>query len=88
MHGVSDMTILGTFLTVFTSMWLIGSAFAVGIVTSRRNKRETSAWPGFLWAVVFSWAFVGWMAGEFIAMAFQTAASKHQIVSSEPENRS
>lgn len=54
---------------------------AVVLVISRRNRRDTWAWPGYPCALVFSWAFVGWMAREIIALAFKAAADIQSTVS-------
>ena len=81
------MTGLGMLFIQVLALWLIGSAMAMGLVISRRNRSDEWAWPGYVWALVFSWAFVGWFAGEMIALAFKAAADIQSSVSTDNSDR-
>lgn len=55
------------FFQFLAALWLVGSAFGLGLYRSRRNKQERYPVYGYIWVTLFSWAFVGWLAGELLA---------------------
>jgi hypothetical protein len=63
---------LDLFLLVLSAIWLCGSALSVGLVISRRKKKMPATWVLFVWGVVLSWAFVGWIVGEMMALAIKS----------------
>jgi hypothetical protein len=65
------MQLFQLILAIVLSLWIIGSAVAVGLFLALRQKSGASTAVGIVWALVFSWAFVGWMAGGFFAQALK-----------------
>ena len=59
------------FLEILAALWLVGSALAIGLYISRKNTLQGSLIIGYAWSLIFSWAFVGWLAGELIALALK-----------------
>ncbi len=55
------------FFQFLAALWLTGSSLALGLYRSRRNKQERYPIYGYIWVALFSWAFVGWLAGELLA---------------------
>ena len=76
------------FLEILAALWLVGSALALGLYISRRNRCQGGFLIGYAWSLIFSWAFVGWIAGELIALAFKTTADSHLAMSARPEEKS
>ena len=66
------MTIFQIMFGVFVAFWLTGIALGVGLTMSVRKKTDP-AWSSYLFPILFSWAFVGWLAGGLVSMLYSKA---------------
>ena len=69
------MNFMSIFFSVLAAFWLVGAALGTGYYLSRRDRAKSSALSGIIWSLVFSWAFVGWVAGELAALALKNLVS-------------
>lgn len=58
------------FFTMLSVLWLIGSSLALGYIISRRDKRQGPLLL-YLWSIIFSWIFIGWLIGENTVLLYQ-----------------
>ena len=67
------------FLKVLAALWLVGSALGLGLYQSRKASLERFPLFGYVWVAVFSWAFVGWLAGELMAYSYKANLADDKI---------
>lgn len=65
------MSDLRLFMINLVALWLIGSALSLGAVYSGRDKRDPKTLLLYLYALIFSWAYVGWSTFELLRIIIQ-----------------
>jgi hypothetical protein len=56
---------------ILAALWFTGSALATGMVISSRDKRDPKSRLLFLFALLFSWTYVGWATSELLRIIFK-----------------
>lgn len=68
---------LSIFFQVFAALWLVGGAIAIGLYQAIRNRWQGILLVGYIYAIVFSWIYVGWIAGKMYT--WTVAGAKAQV---------